>query len=180
MNGPQKIMIVRHAEKPVEPPPYGVTEDGEEDKYSLCVRGWQRAGALIHFFEQPYRDGIETPQRIFAAGTTQDDPSVEEKDAKSHRPHETLKPLARKLGIDIDASVPVGREDAMVQALKATSGIVLVAWEHKRIPKIARGFFSDAPDWDGDRFDVVWILDRTAAGDYNFKIVNQDLLDGDA
>ena len=180
MSGPQRIMIVRHAEKPVNPPPFGVNEDGEEDKYSLSVRGWQRAGALVSFFEEPYRTGIKTPKKIFAAGTAQDDQNIEEQDAKSKRPYETVLPLARKLGMDVDTSIPVGREDAMIETLKSTRGIVLVAWEHKRLPLIARGFVRDAPDWEGDRFDVVWVLKRNADGEYKFKALNQDLFHGDA
>ena len=46
-----KIMLVRHAEKPGEPPPpHGVDPAGEKDKDSLIVRGWQRAGALACLF----------------------------------------------------------------------------------------------------------------------------------
>lgn len=173
-------MIIRHAEKPVDPPPHGVNENGEEDKYSLSVRGWQRAGALIRFFEDPYRDGIEKPQQIFAAGAAHGDADVEEKDAKSQRPSETVLPLARKLGMEVDTSVPVGSEDELIETLKILNGIVLVAWEHKRIALIARGFVPDAPEWEGDRYDAVWVLERTPNGDYEFTIVNQDLLDGDA
>ena len=180
MSGPQRIMIVRHAEKPADPPPFGVNEDGEEDKYSLSVRGWQRAGALVRFFEEPYRKGIQTPAKIFAAGTADEDRTVEEKDAKSLRPYQTALPLARKLGIKVDKSVPVGREEAIVETLERTRGIVLVAWEHKRIPLIARAFAPEAPNWDDDCFDVVWVFKRTSSGHYKFKIVNQDLLDGDA
>ena len=46
----QKIMIIRHAEKPEHHGPRGVDENGDEDKKSLTVRGWQRAGALVQFF----------------------------------------------------------------------------------------------------------------------------------
>jgi len=46
----QKIMIIRHAEKPEHHGPRGVDENGNEDKESLTVRGWQRAGALVQFF----------------------------------------------------------------------------------------------------------------------------------
>jgi len=48
---PQRVMLIRHAEKPggAWPGP-GLTEKGEEDKESLVIRGWQRAGALALFF----------------------------------------------------------------------------------------------------------------------------------
>jgi hypothetical protein len=50
---PSRIMFIRHAEKPHKPPcdnDDGVKKTGEKDNESLTVRGWQRAGALVHFF----------------------------------------------------------------------------------------------------------------------------------
>jgi hypothetical protein len=37
----QKIMIIRHAEKPEHHGARGVDENGNEDRESLTVRGWQ-------------------------------------------------------------------------------------------------------------------------------------------
>src|ERR1700693_1464104 len=73
------LMIVRHAEKPPEPPasppPFGVTPDGRQDDHSLSVRGWQRAGALATFFA-PSRTtppSVSTPQFIYAVKVDSDD-----------------------------------------------------------------------------------------------------------
>jgi len=44
---PTRIMFIRHAEKPHEPPcenDDGVKTSGERDEKSLAVQGWQRAG----------------------------------------------------------------------------------------------------------------------------------------
>jgi hypothetical protein len=65
MPGPDKIMLIRHAEKPVSDSPAGVREDGSSDKHSLIVRGWQRAGGLVEFFAKPTRPGIAVPATIF-------------------------------------------------------------------------------------------------------------------
>lgn len=176
-SGPLKLMLIRHGEKPVVPPPYGVTEDGEQNPYSLSVRGWQRAGALVAFFAQPANPAIVTPDVVYASATT-DDTSVELKDAKSLRPLETVTPLARRLGCPFHTAIPVGDEPALIAALRSETGRVLVAWEHKRIPIIAAGFVADPPAW-GDCFDAVWVLDRRDDGSYALSIVPQDLLDGD-
>ena len=176
MSGPDKVMLIRHAEKPVDSTA-GVSEDGSTDKHSLIVRGWQRAGALVAFFAKPAQPGIAVPATIFASTTT-DDPSVPSEEAKSLRPQETVAPTAAKLGIAVNATVAVGNEPALIGLLQASSGVCLVAWEHKHIPIIAGGFVENPPPW-GDRFDAVWVLDRQAGGQYALTVVNQDLLVGD-
>jgi hypothetical protein len=90
---PHRILIIRHAEKPHEPPcenDDGVKKSGEIDKESLTVRGWQRAGALVHFFTS---EADLSPDAIFAAGIGEIRPS--------RRPKQTLMPLAEWLGIKI-------------------------------------------------------------------------------
>ncbi|HWT07199.1 MAG TPA: hypothetical protein VN224_15650, partial [Xanthomonadales bacterium] len=63
------------------------------------------------------------------------------------------------------------------------SGVVLIAWEHKRLHTIANLILGDettAPqEWPADRFDVVWIFDRVTAGTYTFDQRPQLLLAGD-
>ena len=178
MATPNKIMLIRHGEKPVTPPPNGVTEDGTQDEHSLVVRGWQRAGALVGFFSAPTRTGIAEPRTIFASGTTED-PSIPADIAKSLRPQETVSALCRKMGLAAITAITVGDEERLIESIRSTSGPVLVSWEHKHIPSIAAGFMNNPPDW-GDRFDAVWILDLQPDGSYKLSIVNQDLLDGDA
>ncbi|MGA2393833.1 MAG: histidine phosphatase family protein [Candidatus Lustribacter sp.] len=180
MPGPKKIILIRHAEKPGEhPPPLGVDEEGAVNQHALLVRGWQRAGALVAFFVAPTHKKIATPKTIIAA-TVCDDPAVDPADAKSLRPVLTVEPLVAKLGAAVTFvnDIPVGQEDAAIAAIKACAGVVLVSWEHKRIPAIAAGFIKEPPEW-GDRFDPVWILDRKRNGSYDLTIKYQDLLAGD-
>jgi hypothetical protein len=178
MAGPDKIMLIRHAEKPVNPPPDGVNEDGLNDTHSLIVRGWQRAGALITYFARPTVAGIVTPNIAFAAGTSDGSGDVDPEEAKSLRPQQTIVPLCRKLGMDLNSDIPVGSENDLIAAVRNATGNVLIAWEHKHIPIIAGGFIENPPQW-GDRFDAVWILDRQQDGSYRLSVTNQNLLDGD-
>lgn len=171
-------MFIRHGEKAGSPPPAAVNENGAADKHSLIVRGWQRAGALVTFFAQPSRDGVATPATIFAAATSSD-ATMDSEDAHSFRAFETVQPLQAKLGCAYRNDIPVGDETQAATEIAATQGVVLVCWEHKRIPKIAAAFVPDPPQW-GERYDQVWILDRDRNGSYALSVLNQDLLSGDA
>jgi hypothetical protein len=64
----------------------------------------------------------------------------------------------------------------------AQTGTVLLVWEHKEIAPLA-ALIPDAPKipkrWPDDRFDIVWIFDRTATG-WTFSQQPQLLLSGDS
>ncbi len=176
MTGPGKIMLIRHAEKPVSASPGGIDESGAPDPHSLTVRGWQRAGALVAFFGVPARNGILKPETIVASA-----PSLSNKDVeRSRRPGQTVAPLHARIGGKFLNDVPVGSEDILTQRLLRCEGTVLVAWEHKRLHHIVAAFVDFlAPEWDDDRYDEVWILDRLSEAKYRLSTVNQDLLAGD-
>jgi hypothetical protein len=58
--------------------------------------------------------------------------------------------------------------------------VVLVSWEHKAIHQIVTGLGGPrSPDWPDDRFDMVFVLDRTGAG-WDLTQVPQMLLAGDS
>ncbi|HYL27590.1 MAG TPA: hypothetical protein VEW74_07125 [Candidatus Nitrosotalea sp.] len=175
---PLMIMLIRHAEKqPDDPPPFGINEAGAADKHSLTPRGWQRAGALVGFFASPSFP-IVTPDVIYASAADSTESAGD--DSKSLRPQETVAPLARRLGLTVHAPFVVGKETELANRLESEDGFVLVAWEHKHIPLIAAALNAQAPKiWPDDQFDCVWILTRGDCG-YNFREVNQSLLDGDA
>lgn len=173
-----KIMLIRHAEKPADPPPpHGVTPDGEHDPESLTVAGWQRAGALAPFFAPAVgatqSPEIVTPKYLVASGS------------KSERPEQTITPLAARLGVSVDTSLKKGALQDLVDQVTALDGPALVAWQHQDIPAIANlilGNDTTAPQtWPGDRFDVVWVFDLDAStGTYAFTQVPQQLLAGDS
>ncbi len=180
-----KIMILRHGEKPTPPgAPFGVAEDGtpgnDTGKDLLLVRGWTRAGALAALFgsdrgPQP-SPALARPDHLFAC-------KVEA--GGSHRPHDTIVPLSRKLGLAIPDQY--GQDDyaAMLADAMGRPGVALICWEHKRIELITAriprvgGEPPDRYHWPGKRFDMIFVFDRE--GDkYRFQQVPQLLLDGDS
>lgn len=179
-------MLIRHAEKEPDagPPPFGVNPEGAHDKHSLVPRGWQRAGALVPFFDRAWAGGIERPDAVYASAVGDDPLFSEGHDiSKSLRPQQTVAPLVDAIAPNKGLQTPysVGDEAALVQTiLDSEDGVVLVAWEHSHIPIIARAFSSAVPaSWPGSSFDDVWILTRSD-GSYGFEQIAQSLLSGDA
>jgi broad specificity phosphatase PhoE len=173
---PKRIMFIRHAEKPgVGNDDGGVAPVGVVDKESLTVRGWQRAGALVWFFNS--RPDMR-PRAIFASGIGHQ--------SKSKRPMETVMPLAELLKQTGETAFVTKhlKDDLqpLIEDVLSQEGPVLVSWEHDRIaPLVAK--LPNPPavpgDWPDGRFDMVWVLDRTAAG-WSFSQIPQLLLAGDS
>ena len=193
---PQQIYLIRHGEKPADPPvrspgqptsvpgpPFGVDVDGNQNAHSLLPRGWQRSGALAVLFDPavgPLRAGLRTPTALYS-------PSYGNPDKmQAHRTYQTIQGLGGRLGVPIQSPVPEGREPALAEAILASGGaVVLICWEHQHIPALAQAIPTfDAGTvptvWPGDRFDVIWTfaLDP-ATGRYMFGQVPQQLLEGD-
>ncbi|BEH22859.1 Uncharacterised protein [Burkholderia pseudomallei] len=176
-----KIMIIRHAEKPEHHVVAGVDLQGQPDTKSLTPQGWQRAGALVQFFA-PGDDGappppLARPMHLFAAYA---DPAT---DDDSKRPYQTLGPLSAYLGptASIDDSCGKDELQKLVDKVSGLVGTVLIAWEHRRIPSVARLLVEPGvhvPDWPDDRFDVVWVFDRQGSA-WQLTQVPQLLLAGD-
>ncbi len=174
--GPSKIMVIRHAEKPVPDRTEGVRWRGEPSPESLTPLGWQRAGALVHFFEHPYLPHIARPDHLFAVSF--DRALVD----SSRRSRQTLRPLSKRLGLTVQDRLGKEQEDRLVQSFAMLSGTVLIAWSHENIVKIARALGAAAlvpSDWPDERFDVVWVFDRRA-GQMTFTQVPQCLMAGDS
>jgi hypothetical protein len=176
-----KIMVIRHAEKPSEDGSIeGVDTAGVEDKHELIVRGWQRSGALARFFAP--RHGftnplLAQPSTIFASKVG--------KESKSLRPQHTVLELATLLTLNLVLDYAKGEEDKLVKAAIAANGPVLIAWEHEAIPDIANrilGNNTTVPQkWPGTRFDLVWVFDRAdGSSAWSFAQVAQMLLSGDS
>lgn len=178
------IMVIRHAEKPTAKAA-GVSEDGKQSPHDLIVQGWERAGALACLFaptDGPLQNALlATPAFLFASAPSDDVADASE--SKSHRPEETIRPLADKLGLQTNLQFAKGQEKEVAQAAQACSGPVLIAWQHESIYDIAKEIpgGSVAPkNWPGSRFDIVFVftLNNTATS-YEFAQVPQCLLAGD-
>ena len=179
--GATKIMIIRHAEKPVGQI-NGVDASGNQDPNSLIPQGWQRAGALVALFGSSFGP-LPAPTHLFAPNQF---------GSGSKRPFETITPLAAKLGLTMNAT-PAGVSPGeyaptdyplMVPDALGCPGVVLIAWEHEFIPSIANlivGNTTAVPQaWPAARFDVVWTFDLDpATNKYSFNQHPQLLLQGD-
>jgi hypothetical protein len=195
---PEVIYIIRHGEKPADPPPadpgqpppaptppFGVDYQGDQDEHSLLPRGWQRSGALAALFDPALgapQAGLLTPAALLSP--SYGDPGK----TAAHRTYQTIQGLSGRLGLAIASSFAEGQEPQLAASVVSTySGVVLICWEHDHIPALA----SSLPaipgtvipqQWPGDRFDVIWtftLVPGSAPAQYTFGQVPQQLLSGD-
>ena len=185
MAQPERIMIVRHAEKPYvddQGQNTGVRMDGSEDEESLAVRGWQRAGALSVLFasaEIAQSRGLSVPQHLYAS----DPENANGAGSKSRRPKQTLIPLAQRLGLIICVDWIKGQEAELCRDVLTQNGTVLISWQHEQIPAIAAaipgGNILQTRNWQDERFDLVWVFDLLPDCTYSFKEIHEALLSHD-
>jgi hypothetical protein len=176
---PNRIIFIRHGEKPNDTSKAkGVMADGAEDKESLIVRGWQRAGALVRFFCPVSGARDLVPATVFAAGVAHG--------SKSERPFETVTPLIDFLtqngGVKVNDKHSKDDLKGLMDDVLQCTGTILVAWEHTLIPQLVALLPNPPPvpgKWPGGRFDMVWIVDKAGTG-WTFSQKPQLLLAGDS
>jgi hypothetical protein len=178
--GANVIMIIRHAEKP-KGELKGVTIEGVEDEDSLIPRGWQRAGALVDLFAPqvgPIREGLYEPDLLIA-------PEYAKHDA-DRRTHETITPLSERLGLEVTDPYAEEHEPELARFVseQTTASVVLICWEHGRIPSIGEHISKVVDpqyipeEWPSARFDLIWMFLREE-GKRSFSVFSQLLLPGD-
>ncbi len=166
---PKTVLIIRHAEKP---PPEAMSPD-------LNAAGKQRAEAIPELFKKSAGrpEPLPAPDVIFAAKDS----------AKSHRPTQTVAPLAAKLRLKVNTHFDDDSDTEKLAAELLTNPkyagkTVLVAWRHGHIPLMAKALgAADAPAaWGDDVFDRVWKIAFDANGKATVSDLPQRLLKGDA
>jgi hypothetical protein len=181
---PDKIMIIRHREKPNEKSANpdcrtGYLDDrlSRVDPRGLTKQGIKNADALVPFFAKP-TPPIDVPRTIFATAPAPD----------SDRERLTVAPLVAYLRtngqpVKYIASIPIRAEKELFkQAISATMP-VLICWHHTRIHHIAARFKVKNPrpqgwSWDPADFSSVWIFTRTGDG-WVFSTANEGIPDPD-
>jgi len=165
---PRQILIIRHAEKPPE----------EAKSVDLNAEGKQRAAALPELFEKSEKvpDPLPKPDFVFATKNTK----------HSHRPVETVIPLAKRLNQPIDSRFAdeeyAKLADELLQNRKYAGKKVLICWHHGMIPQLtAKLRVTGAPEhWKGSVFDRVWRIDYDGQGKAAFSDLPEKLLPGDS
>jgi hypothetical protein len=195
---PGVIYIIRHGEKPADPPPsgagqtppppappFGVDYQGNEDESSLLPQGWQRSGALAVLFDPALgtlQAGLQVPTALLSP--SYGDPSK----TIAHRTYQTIQGLSGRLGLQIASDFAEGQEPQLAASVVSScSGVVLICWEHDHIPALASSLptvpGTGIPQkWPGDRFDVVWtftLVPGSTPAQYAFGQIPQQLLSGD-
>jgi hypothetical protein len=163
---PAEVILIRHAEKPAT---------GNE----LNQKGRERAAALVaYFLESPELLEFKTPAAIFAPLPSREGSSV--------RASQTVTPLARALRMQINLSFRKDQTAALAREIltdpRFDGRMVLVCWEHKVIPDIAKALGAPAaPDkWHGEAFDRTWVIKYGPDGTASFQNLPQRLLFGDS
>jgi hypothetical protein len=155
----ETIVLIRHGEKPAD----GLGQ--------LNCQGLNRALALPAVIEKLFG----RPDAIFAP-----DPAQSKDDHGRPynyvRPLATIEPTAIVFGLPVDAGIGFSDLDALRHKLESPdyrSAVVVVAWEHHEIEKLARqlvaaygGDPARVPDWEDEDFDSVYVvkLTQTNAG----------------
>ncbi|ORX76667.1 hypothetical protein BCR32DRAFT_329250 [Anaeromyces robustus] len=132
------IMLIRHGEKI------------DDDHIDLSPQGQARAECLIEAFGT--NGYYVSPQRIYAQCPSED--------KQSTRPRDTVTPLAKSLGLEVDLTYIGYDYEALAGDLKVSQEqVILVCWANDNIPNIAQGLgIPNAPNWKGKIFDDVWVL----------------------
>lgn len=142
---PTMILVMRHAEK-----------SGDPDDPDLTREGRARAKWLAEFIPEKFGK----PDFIFASAITR----------HSARPYETVRPLAKAVGVGIDATFADNDYGALAKELlskpKYADANVVVCWHHGNIPPLMRSLGAASGDypnpWDHKVFNLILQVEFSA------------------
>ena len=176
---PRHVLLMRHAEKPLD-----------DTDIHLTSRGAARAAALPSLFAIPPTfptkpAAFPTPDFLIAAKVSK----------RSNRSIETLTPLAKALEKPIDYK-HADRDFALVvdhifDDPKYAGTTVLIAWHHGNLPELALAISAKAKNGDklkteipmhlgGSVYDRVWVITFDDSRNATFADQPQKLLFGDS
>ncbi len=143
--GPQRVLLMRHAEK-----------TGDLEDIHLSQAGQQRAERLASYLPAEY--GL--PDYLFAAARSK----------RSIRSIETLQPLAARIGAQVRHDVEDDDFEDLVAEItrdaRYRDSVIVIAWHHKKIAQIAAMLGAEDgtyPDpWPETLYDVIIDLDYAA------------------
>jgi phosphohistidine phosphatase SixA len=146
-SNPKLLLVMRHAEKSADPSDPNLTPAGEA-----------RAKALADYIPNEFG----APDFIFAAAISK----------HSARPYETVKPLSKRTGVPIDATIADQDYGFLASELLKDTDYAgktgVVCWHHGNIPSLmhALGAPSNAyPDpWDPKVFNLILKVEFPAGG----------------
>jgi hypothetical protein len=165
---PRHVLIIRHAEKPPE----------DAKSVDLSAQGKARAAALHKLFEtsdarpRPF----PKPDFIFAARNS----------GKSHRPVQTVTPVAAKLDLPIDARFTENAPEEVAGELfgnaRYAGKTVLVSWRHGKTLELAKqlGATANPKKWDSGVYDRVWHITYDEQGNATLRDLPQRLMTDDS
>ena len=143
---PDRILLMRHAEKPDDP--------GDPD---LTEAGRARAVALARYIPATFGK----PDFVFAAAVNKN----------SVRAYLTMRPLCDAIAVELDATYKAKEYRAVATRLLSDAAfagkLVVACWTHKELPQLAdalRANEGDYPDpWDDSVFNLILQLDYGSA-----------------
>ena len=165
---PDQILLIRHAEKATVEP---VAPD-------LNARGKERAEGLFELFQKSKArpEPFPKPDFIFAARDSN----------SSHRPTQTVAPIASKLEISVNSGFSSDEPARLINELFGNpiyaGKTVLICWRHSSIVQLAThlGAKEVPAEWKDHVFDRGWHITYEKDGSTTFRSRPQHLLPGDA
>jgi phosphohistidine phosphatase SixA len=151
--GPKRIVIVRHAEKPTSKKPH------------LALRGKMRAIGLAKLLPK-----IVKPDFVFASTSTKN----------SSRPYETIRPTADKLRLDVSTMYADKQTKRLVKDLrnkkKFKGKTILICWHHGQMHNLIRELGHECPydTWPEELFDRIINIDATGIKNLPQRLLFQD------
>jgi hypothetical protein len=158
MSRPSQIILVRHADKPLDSADPNLSPDGIA-----------RAKRLATFLStDPSMIKYGSPVAIFATQTTKHDDGV--------RTQETMAPLSRALGVQVQTPY-LGKQYAALAQMILSSSLyngrsIVICWNHETLPELAAalGVVPMPRKWKGKDFNQVYVITYAGSGRAELRV----------